>query len=111
MALANRLACTVLASNCRTERSTYLIGDLFLLLAREVDEMVVLGADKERNGGLVEASPLPVPLLDGVQGAFPCQVEHEEYGDGIVAHEWQHVDELALTAKIPDREGDFCVPD
>jgi hypothetical protein len=64
MALANRLACMVLAMKCRSECSTYLIGDLFLLLAREVYKMVVLGANKERDGGLVEASPLPIPLLD-----------------------------------------------
>ena len=86
-------------------------ADLFLLFAREIDEVVVLGADKERDGRLVEAPALPIPLLDGVEGRFPRQVEHEEDGDGVVANEGQHVDELALPAQVPDGEGDFGVAD
>lgn len=73
--------------------------------------MVVLCADEEGDGGLVEASPLPVPLLDGVEGALAGQVEHEEDGDGVVADERQHVDKLALASEVPDGEGDFCVSD
>ena len=73
--------------------------------------MVVLRADQERDGGFVEASPLAVPFLDGIEGALSGQVEHEEDGDGVVADEGQHVDEFALPAEIPDGECDFRVAD
>jgi hypothetical protein len=73
--------------------------------------MIVLGTDQERDCSLVEAAPLAVPLFDRVQCALPGQVEHEEYGHGIVADQRQHVHELALATKIPDGEGDFGVPD
>ena len=76
--------------------------DFLLILSREVDEMVVLGTDEEGDRRLVEATALPVPLLDGVEGAFPRQVEHKQDGDGVVADKWQHVDEFTLAAKIPD---------
>lgn len=85
--------------------------DFLLLFAREVDEMVVFGADEERDGGLVEASALSVPFFDAVECGFACEIEHEEDGDGVVAHEWQHVDEFSLASQIPDGEGDFCVSD
>lgn len=42
----------------------YLIGYLFLFSQWEVDEMIILRPNQERYGGLVEASPLPVPLFD-----------------------------------------------
>ena len=48
----------------------YLIRDLFLIFSGEIDKMVVLGANEERNGSLVEASTLPVPLLDRVKCAL-----------------------------------------
>lgn len=73
--------------------------------------MIVLGPDQERYGGLVEASPLSVPFLDGVECAFPGEVEHKQDSDGIIADQWQHVDELSLPAKIPDGEGNFRVSD
>lgn len=73
--------------------------------------MVILCANQERDSGLIEAPSLPVPFFDGVQGALPCQVKHEQYGDSIVAHQRQHVDEFSLTTQIPDREGNFRVPD
>ena len=60
--------------------------DLLLLLSREVDEMVILGSYQERNGCLVEAASLPVPLFDGVERAFPGQVEHKQDCYRIVAH-------------------------
>ena len=80
----------------------YLCGYLFLLLSREIDKVVVLCADQEGYGGLVKAPTLAVPFLDGVECALPGQVEHEEDGDGVVADEGEHVDEFALTPKIPD---------
>lgn len=89
----------------------YLGADLFLILFGKADKMIVLGANQERDSSLVEASPLPIPLLDAVECALPCQIEHEQDGNGIIAHEWQHVDKLSLTSEIPDGEGDFCVSD
>lgn len=88
-----------------------LLADLLLLFAREIDEMVVLCANEERDGGLVEAAALSVPLFDAVEGGFAGQVEHEEDGDGVVANEGEHVDEFALPAQVPDAEGDFGVAD
>ena len=90
---------------------SYLIRDLLLVLPGKVHKVVVFGAYQDRDGGLVEAAALAVPLLDAVQGALPGQVEHEEDGDGVVADEGQHVDELALAAEVPDAEGDLGVAD
>lgn len=73
--------------------------------------MVVLCANQEGDCRLVETAALPVPLLDAVQGALSCEVEHEEDGDCVVADEGQHIDKLALASEIPYREGDFCVSD
>lgn len=86
-------------------------ANLLLFLLGEIDKVIVLGTDKERDSRLVETSSLPIPLLDGIEGALAGQIEHEEDGDSIVADEGQHVDKLALTAKIPDGEGDFRVSD
>jgi len=85
--------------------------DLFLLFSGEVNKVVVFGTDKEWDSGLVESATLPVPLLDRIKGTFARKVEHEEYGDGIIADQGQHVDELALASQIPDGECDFGVPD
>lgn len=87
----------------------YLIADLFLIFSWEIDKLIVLSADQERNGSLVEASTLSVPLFDAIEGRFSSQVEHEEDGDGIIAHEGQHVDKFALTTQIPDGECNFCI--
>lgn len=92
-------------------RDSYLIRYLLLLLAREVDKVVVLCADQKRDGSLVETASLSVPLLDGIQCAFSRQVEHEEYGNSIVANQRQHVHEFTLTTQIPNGKGDLCVPD
>ena len=73
--------------------------------------MVILSSDQEWDGGLVEAAALSVPLFDAVEGGFAREVEHEEDGNCVVADEGQHVDEFALSAKIPDAEGDFGVAD
>lgn len=73
--------------------------------------MIVLCAYEDGNGRLVESSPLAIPLLDAVQRALAGQVEHEQDGHGIVTHERQHIDELALAAKIPDAEGDLGIAD
>ena len=90
--------------------SLCLIRDFLLLLSRKVDKVVVLCADQEGYRGLVKASSLAVPFLDGVEGALAGQIEHEQDGDGVVADERQHVDKLALATEIPDGEGDFRVP-
>ena len=71
--------------------------------------MVVLGANKNGNRRLIEPPALPVPLLDAVERALAGKVKHEENGDGIVAHEGQHVDEFALAAQVPDGKGNFRV--
>ena len=86
-----------------------LVRDLFLLLAREVDEMVILCSDQKGNGSFVETSALSVPLLDRIECALSCQVEHEENGHGVVAYQGQHIDKFSLATQVPDREGDFCV--
>ena len=95
----------------RLREPSGLQADLLLLLAREIDEMVVLGADEEGDGGFVEAPALAVPLFDAVEGGLAREVEHEEDGDGVVADEGEHVDEFSLPAQVPDAEGDFGVAD
>ena len=82
--------------------SAYLCRYFFLLFAREIDKVVVFCADQERNGCLVETSPLAIPFFDGIECALPGQVEHEEYGDSIVANQGEHINEFALAAEIPD---------
>lgn len=89
--------------------TTYLVRNLLLIFARKVDKVVVLGADQDGNGRLVEAPTLAVPLLDAVERALACQVKHEQDGHGVVAHQRQHVDKLALATQIPNAEGDLCV--
>lgn len=73
--------------------------------------MIILGAHQDGNCRLIKASPLPVPLLDTVEGAFPRQVKHEQDSHGVVAHQGQHVDKLALTTQIPNGKGDFGISD
>lgn len=110
MALANRRAwIRQHGPFCHAATGPYLIGNLLLVLNGKVDKMVVLCADEDGNGRLVEASALAVPLLDAVEGALSRQVKHEEDGDGVVANEGQHVDKLALAAQVPDGKGDFRV--
>ena len=89
--------------------STHLIAYLFLILSWKIDEMIVFGANQEGNSSLVEASTLSVPLLDAVERRLPRKVEHEEDGNSVITDERKHVDELALTTKIPDGEGDFGI--
>ncbi len=64
--------------------------------------MVVLRSDEERNSSLVKTSSLPIPLLNRIEGTLAGEVEHEEDGNSVVTNQWQHVDELPLTAEIPD---------
>lgn len=91
--------------------SAYLNGYLLLILAREVNEMVILCSNEERNGRLVESPALAVPFLDRVQSALPGEIKHEQDSNGVVAHQWKHVHELSLTAKVPNREGDLRIAD
>lgn len=83
-------------------RNTDLVRDLFLVLSWKVHEMVVFRPDEERNSRLVETSPLPIPFLDRVQSTLASEVEHEQDGNGVVADQWQHIDEFPLPAEIPD---------
>lgn len=89
----------------------YLKADFFLLFSGKVDKVIVLGADEEGDGSLVETSALSVPFLDGVESALTREIEHEENGDGVVADKGEHVDKFALSTQVPDGEGDFGVPD
>jgi hypothetical protein len=73
--------------------------------------MIVLCANQKRDGGLVEAAPLPVPLLDRIERTLSRQIEHEKYRNSIVANQWQHVDEFTLTTQIPDGECNLGVSD
>lgn len=91
-------------------KSSCLIRDFFLVFSRKVDKSVEFGTNQKRYGGLVESAPLSVPLLDRVECAFSCKVEHEENGDSIIADEWQHVNEFALTTKIPYGECNLGIP-
>lgn len=79
----------------------HLCADLFLVFSREVDKVIVFCANQERDCRLVETATLAIPLLDAVQGALSCEVEHEEDGDCVIADERQHVDKFALASEIP----------
>ena len=94
---------------CRKHARTYLVADLLLIFPRKVHKVVVLGTNQERNGSFVEASTLSVPLFDTVERRLPGEIEHKEDSHGVVADERKHIDELSLSAKIPDGEGDFGV--
>ena len=93
------------------ETGPYLIADLLLVFSWEVDKMIVLCANQERDSRLVEASSLSVPFLDTVQGRFAGEVEHEEDSHCIIADEREHIDELSLPTEIPYGECDFSVAD
>lgn len=45
---------------------------------------------------LVETPRLPIPFFDRIQRTLPRQIEHEQDGHSIIAHQWQHVHELSL---------------
>lgn len=116
IALANRRACYagVLAGRyfaCSQVRVTDLIRDLLLVFSRKIDKVVIFGADQERDGSFIESPALSVPLLNAVEGALPREVEHEENGHGVVAHQGQHIHKLPLAAKVPDGEGDLGIAD
>ena len=87
-----------------------LVGNFFLLFSWEVDKGIIFCANKEWNGGFVEATTLTIPLFDRIESTLTSEVKHKENGDSIVADEWQHVDEFALTTQVPDGESDLSVP-
>jgi hypothetical protein len=62
-------------------------------------------------GYLIEAPCLPIPLLDGVECGLATEVEHEQYCNGIVTDEGQHIDKLSLATEIPYGERYLCVAD
>ena len=91
MALANRRACKqklvrtwMLVDDSSRRLWAYLCRYFFLLLPWEIDKVIVLCADEEGNGRFVKATPLAVPFLYRVEGALTGEIEHEEYGDGVV---------------------------
>lgn len=88
----------------------YLQRNLLLVFSREVDELIVLGSHEERDGCLIEPAALAVPFLDRVQRALTSEVEHEQDRHSIIANQWEHVDKLSLAAQVPNREGNFRVP-
>ena len=67
-----------------------------MVLTRKVHKVVILGANQERDGSLIESTALAIPFLNGVEGALSGEVEHEQNGHGIIANQRQHVDKLAL---------------
>lgn len=67
-----------------------------MVLARKVHKVVILGANQEWDGSLIETTALAIPLLDRVEGALASEVEHEQNGHGVIANQGQHVDKLAL---------------
>lgn len=117
MAFANRLAFFFFYHLAKTHPPhliripTYLDRDFFLVLPGKVDELIIFGADKERNGCLVEPATLAIPFLDRIQRTLPGQIEHEEDGDGVIANKRKHVHEFSLPTQVPDRECDFRIPD
>lgn len=86
-------------------------GNFLLILAREVDKVIILGTNQERNGSLVETTALAIPFFDRIERALACQIKHEQNGNSVIADQWQHIDEFALTTQIPDGESDFRIPD
>ena len=88
---------------------SYLVADLFLVFSWKIDKVVIFGTNQERDGSFVEPSALSVPLFYAIERRLPREVEHEEDCHCVIADQGKHVDELALTAEIPDGEGDFCV--
>lgn len=82
-----------------------------MFVSGEVDKVVVFCPDQEGNGRFVETPPLPIPFLDRVKGALAGEIEHEQDGNGIIADEWKHVDEFALSSEIPNGKSNLGVSD
>ena len=82
-------------------RGSNLCADLFLILNWEGHKLIIFRTDQKGYRGLVEASALPIPFLNAIQGALASQVEHEQDRNGVVADKGEHVDEFALTTQIP----------
>jgi hypothetical protein len=85
IAFAKRFAWYLLACHRIRGNIAHLIRDFLLFLPRKVDKVVVLCADQERDGSLIETSSLAVPLFDRVERALAREVKHEEDGDGVIA--------------------------
>lgn len=93
----------------RLGESLGLDGDLFLIFTGEINKVIIFGANQEWDGGFIEATALTVPLLDRVERTLASEIKHKQDCDGVIADKGQHVNKLALTTQIPDREGDFSV--
>jgi len=105
-----------MGSGTEDERSLHGLGKtdglfrnvLFLFLLHG-GEVVELGANQERECGLIQQPCLLVPVLHGRQRALARKIKHEEQSHGVVANERQHVEVLLLASQVPDTEGDIGV--
>lgn len=113
IAFANLLAFSLLVRPSGKIRKlialTHLDGYFLLILPRKVYKMIVLGANQERNCRLIESTALSIPLLDRVERAFPGEIKHKQYRNGIITNQREHINEFSLSAQIPNRESDFGV--
>ena len=77
-----------------------------LLLTRSRDMAQQKGRHPPTH--LVKPPGLSIPLFHRVQGRLSRKVEHEEYGNGVIANKREHVHKFALASKVPDGECDCC---
>ena len=101
MAFEKRLACFVISScssRGRAAKASYLVP---IRTGIAVCDEPRISPDAIHSH-LVEASGLAIPFFDAVECCFPCKVEHEQYGNGVVGHERQHGYKLSLSTQIPD---------
>lgn len=80
-----------------------------MIFPGKVDKMVVFCANEKGNRRLIESTTLTVPFLDRVQCALPREIKHEQNSNRVITNQRKHINKLALSAQIPDREGDFRV--
>jgi len=92
-----------MGSGTEDERSLHGLGKtdglfrnvLFLFLLHG-GEVVELGANQERECGLIQQPCLLVPVLHGSQRALARKIKHEEQSHGVVANGRQQVEVLLL---------------
>ena len=79
-------------------------------VSNSVRYRVTEGREAEhRPTHLVKPPCLSIPLFHRVQRRLSRKVEHEQYGNGVIANEREHVYKLSLPSKVPDGECD-CRP-
>ena len=103
IALANRLAYVTVRIILTEYKalSPYLVRYFFLILTREIDEVVIFSAHQKRDSRLIETSTLTIPLFNRVQCTFPGEIKHEQYCYRVVANKRQHIDKFSLASQIP----------